>query len=85
MDNRQPFVLYPIVFSFNPRTTSYFFDHYLDTLQQSICEDNRPDFSFLSEVFADVVLAFFSDEKKHRCISNPFFNLTVAEAEIKWI
>lgn len=28
-------------------------------------------------------LSWFSDEKKHRCISNPFFNLTVAEAEIK--
>ena len=75
MDNRQPFVLYPIVFSFNPRTTSYFFDHYLDTLQQSICEDNRPDFSFLSEVFADVVLAFFSDEKKNKNLIKKSFLL----------
>ena len=66
MDNRQPFVLYSIIFYFNPRTTSYLFDHYLDTLYHSICEDNRPDFSFLSEIFSDVVLAFFPDEKKKK-------------------
>ena len=66
IDNKQPFILYPLIFSFNPRTTSYFFDYYLNTLQQTMCEDNRPDFSFLSEVFADVVLAFFSDEKNNK-------------------
>ena len=66
MDNRQPFILYPLVFSFNPRTTSYFLDSYLNILQQSICEENRPDFTFLSEVFANVIQSFFSDEKKNK-------------------
>ena len=66
IDNRQPFILYPIIFSFNPRTTSYFLDYYLSSLQQSTCEENRPDFTFLSEVFADVILAFFSDDKNNK-------------------
>jgi hypothetical protein len=75
IDNRQPFILYPIIFSFNPRTTSYFIDHYLATLQQTISEDNRPDFTFLSEVFADVVLAFFSDEKNNKYLIKKGFLL----------
>ena len=65
IDNKQPFILYPIIFSFNPRTTSYFLDYFLTSLQQSMCEENRPDFTFLSEVFADVINAIFSDEKNN--------------------
>ena len=41
IDNKLPFLLYPIIFSFNPRTTSYFLDFFLTTLQQSIFEDNK--------------------------------------------
>ena len=66
IDNRQPFILYPIIFSFNPRTTSYFLDFFLSSLKQTMCEENRPDFTFLSEVFADVIKAFFSDEKNNK-------------------
>ena len=65
IDNKQPFILYPIIFSFNPRTTSYFLDYFLTSLKQSMCEENRPDFTFLSEVFADVIKAIFSDEKNN--------------------
>ena len=61
IDNRAPFILYPLIFSFNPRTTSYFLDYYLGTLQQSLCEENRDDFSFLSDNFAEVINAFYSD------------------------
>jgi hypothetical protein len=66
IENKQPFILYPLIFSFNPRTTSYFLDYYLSSLQQSISEDNRDDFTFLSEIFADVVSAIFSDEKNNK-------------------
>ena len=75
MDNKQPFILYPIIFSFNPKTTSYFLDYYLSSLQQCICEDNRPDFTFLSEVFADVIIAFFSDEKNNKYLIKKNFLL----------
>ena len=66
IENKQPFILYPLIFSFNPRTTSYFLDYYLSSLQQSISEDNRDDFTFLSEIFADIVSAIFSDEKNNK-------------------
>ena len=66
IDNIQPFILYPLIFSFNPRTTSYFLDYYLSSLQQSISEDNRDDFTFLSEIFSDIVSAIFSDEKNNK-------------------
>ena len=64
--NIQPFILYPLIFSFNPRTSSYFLDYYLSSLQQSISEDNRSNFTFLSEIFADIVSAIFSDEKNNK-------------------
>ena len=75
IDNKEPFILYPIIFSFNPKTTSYFLDYYLNSLQRSICEDNRGDFSFISEVFADVVLAFFSDDKYNKYLIKKGFLL----------
>ena len=75
MDNKQPFILYPLVFSFNPRTTSYFLDYYLDSLQQSICEENCSDFTFLSEVFADVIFAFFSDDKTNKNLIKKSYSL----------
>ena len=56
IDNKQPFILYPLIFSFNPRTTSYFLDYYFSTLQQSMCEDNRPHFSFYLKLLALFVI-----------------------------
>ena len=66
IDNKQPFILYPIIFSFNPRTTSYFLDYFLASLHQSMCEENRHDFTFLSEVFANSIKEIFSDEKNNK-------------------
>ena len=75
IDNKEPFVLYPLIFSFNPKTTSYFIDYYFRSLQQSICEENRADFTFLSEVFADVITAFFSDDKNNQNLIKKSFTL----------
>ncbi len=75
IDNKEPFILYPLIFSFNPKTTSYFIDYYFRSLQQSICEENRPDFTFLSEVFADVIEAFFSDDKNNQNLIKKSFTL----------
>jgi hypothetical protein len=75
IDNKEPFILYPLIFSFNPKTTSYYFDYYLQSLDQCLCEENRPDFTFLSEVFADVVTAFFSDENNNKNLIKPSYLL----------
>ena len=66
IDNKIPFILYPIIFSFSPKTSFNFIDYYLSCLEQGISEENRPDFTFLSEVFSDVVTAFYSDENNNK-------------------
>ena len=74
-NNKDVFVLYPIIFAFNPRTTSYFLDYYLSALQKTVSEENREKFTFLSEVFAEVIKAFFSDEKCNKYLIKKIFLL----------
>ena len=64
--NKQPFKLYPVIFSFNPKTSYYYLDYFLSSLQKSTCEENRPDFTYLSIIFSEVVSVFFSDEKSNK-------------------
>ena len=65
--NIQPFKLYPLVFSFNPKTSYYYVDYFLTSLQVSCqSENNIAHFSFLSSIFADVINSFFSDEKSNK-------------------
>ena len=66
ISNKQPFKLYPIIFSFNPKTSYYYFDCFLNSIKKCCCEENRPDFTYLSNIFAEVVISFFSDEKKNK-------------------
>ena len=65
LKNKQAFILYPIVFSLNPKSSVNFFYFFLDSLQVSITEENKNDFTFLSEIFSDVVQTFFSEKKKN--------------------
>ena len=65
--NIQPFKLYPLVFSFNPKTSFYYVDYFLTSLQVSCqSEKNINHFSFLSSIFAEVIISFFSDEKSNK-------------------
>ena len=65
--NIQPFKLYPLVFSFNPKTSFYYVDYFLTSLQVSCqSEKNINHFSFLSSIFAEVITSFFSDEKSNK-------------------
>ncbi len=75
IDNKLPFLLYPLIFSFNPRTTSFFVDYYLGSVQQCICEENRPDFTFVSEVFSKVIIAFFGNERHNKYLIKKNFLL----------
>ncbi len=65
LKNKQAFILYPIIFSLNPKSSVNFFYFFLDSLQVSITEENKNDFTFLSEIFSDVVQTFFSEKKKN--------------------
>jgi hypothetical protein len=64
--NKQPFKLYPIIFSFNPKATLLYVDYLLTSLQLSASEINRHEFPYLSKIFEEVIKAFFSDEKSNK-------------------
>ena len=65
LKNKQAFILYPIVFSLNPKSSVNFFYFFLDSLQVSITEENKNIFTFLSEIFSEVVQTFFNEKKKN--------------------
>ena len=64
--NKQPFTLYPLVFSFNPKTSFFYVDYFLMSLQLCATEENRPEFPFLSTIFSEVIIAFYSDPKDNK-------------------
>ena len=64
--NKQPFKLYPVIYSFNPKTSYYYLDHFLESLQKCACEENRSDFTYLSIIFSEVVTVFFTEEKNNK-------------------
>ena len=71
--NKNVFKLYPIIYGFNPKSTSVYIDHFLDSLDRSTCENNRKEFSFLSHVFAEVIKSLFNNEKKSLTDKNKNF------------
>ena len=68
ISNKQPFKLYPIIFSFNPKTSYYYLDYFLNTLKKCISEENRGDFTYISLIFSEVIISFYSDEKTNKNI-----------------
>ena len=48
--NKDPFILYPIVYSFNPNITVNYIDFFLNSLHHSISDENKMDFSFLRKI-----------------------------------
>ena len=63
--HKQAFKLYPIIFSFNPNSSFYYVDFFLFSINQSVTDENKSDFAYLSIIFSEVILAFFSDEKEN--------------------
>ena len=69
--NSSPFKLYSLVFSFNPKTSYYYMDYFLTSLQKSCSNDiNTKEFPFLIKIFSEVVKAFYSDEKSNKFLIN---------------
>ena len=68
ISNKQPFKLYPIIFSFNPKTSYYYLDYFLNSLKKCITEENRADFTYISLIFSEVIISFYSDEKTNKNI-----------------
>ena len=68
--NKEPFILYPIVYSFNPNITVNYIDYFLTALKHSISEENKSDFSFLSLVFSDIVSVFYNNNSNNDTLDN---------------
>ena len=62
--NSKAFKIYPIVFSFNPKSSYYYIDYFLTSLQSSVySENNIKELSFLSTIFGEVIESFYLDNK----------------------
>ena len=57
---KQPFLLYPIIYSFNPKLSIEYIDYFLFSLKLSVSEENKSDFSFLSKIFSDIIACFYN-------------------------
>ena len=57
---KQPFLLYPIIYSFNPKLSIEYIDYFLFSLKLSVSEENKSDFSFLSKIFSDIIVCFYN-------------------------
>lgn len=69
--NKDLFVIYPIIYSFNQKITINYIDHFLNTLKQAVKDQNQSDFSFLSLIFADIINCFFNNKDNNSyCIDN---------------
>ena len=64
--NKKPFKLYPLIFSFNPKLSSFYIDYFLTTLQLCATEENRDDFPFLTSIFGEVVNYLYSEDKTNK-------------------
>jgi hypothetical protein len=68
--NKQPFILYPIIYSYNKKESLNYIKYFLASLQQSISEENKPHFSFLISVFSNFIICFFNSDNKDKNISS---------------
>ena len=66
ISDKKPFKLYPLIFSFNPKSSFFYVDYFLTSLQQCTTEENRAEFPYLSGIFAEVITAFYSEPGKNK-------------------
>ena len=60
---KQPFLLYPIIYSYNPKLSIEYIDYFLFSLKLSISEENKSNFTFLSEIFSKIIDCFYNDNQ----------------------
>ena len=62
LKHKKAFTLYALTYSFNPKLFQNFIHFFLDSLQLCITEQNKDEFTFLSETFSDVITKFYSEQ-----------------------
>ena len=71
--NKDPFNLFPIIFSVRPNKTKKYLPIFLSIIHQCICEENQINFPFLSKIFSECIICFFKTIKvtSENTISDP--------------
>ena len=62
LKHKKAFTLYSLTYSFNPKLFQNFIHFFLDSLQLCITEQNKDEFTFLSETFSEVITKFYSEQ-----------------------
>ena len=62
LKHKKAFTLYALTYSFNPKLFQNFIHFFLDSLQLCITEQNKDEFTFLSETFSEVITKFYSEQ-----------------------
>ena len=76
LKHKKAFTLYVLTYSFNPKLFQNFIHFFLDSLQLCITEQNKDEFTFLSETFSEVITKFYSEQNDKKN-----FLLTINEKE----
>ena len=63
--NKQVYILYPIIYSFNPKLFLNYLNFFFDSLKIFITEENKNEFTFMSEIFSGVIQSFFVEKNKN--------------------
>ena len=62
LKHKKAFTLYALTYSFNPKLFQNFIHFFLDSLQLCITEQNKDEFTFLSETFSEVITKFYTEK-----------------------
>ena len=62
LKHKKAFTLYALTYSFNPKLFQNFIHFFLDSLQLCITEQNKDEFTFLSETFSEVITKFYTEQ-----------------------
>ena len=72
LKHKQAFILYPLIYSFNPKLFLNYLNYFLDSMQLCINDKNKDEFTFLSEIFSDIFIQFFFDNKNKNIINKNY-------------
>ena len=63
--NKNVFRIYPLIYNFSPKNTANYIDYFFDSLDQSCCDANKNDFSFLTHIFTNIIKILFTEGNKN--------------------
>ena len=72
--HKNPFNIFPIIFSSSPKLTQKYFKIFLTIMHQCICEENKNIFPFLSKIFSQCIISFYDKNNINKTSSEIISN-----------